>query len=223
AGTPAEMCAWYLDNRPNYTAAAWAAEYDCDFSISGGQVFRNVRDRALCELEPPKPDEDYVAGLDLAQTTDYTVLVVLDSRRHVVHVERFHRLDWRTQITRVAATAARYNDAWTLVDSTGAGEPVFEALLEAGVRCEGYHFSQSSKSALVNNLAMMLEREEIALPTAQAWPEGIDELEAFEYSVKDSGAVKTGAPAGMHDDCVCAVMLAAWGARDPGDFLVQEI
>jgi hypothetical protein len=51
------------------------------------------------------------------------------------------------------------------------------------------------------------------LPRADLWPEGIDELEAFEYSVTENGAVKTGAPSGMHDDCVVALALAAWQVR----------
>ena len=38
---------------------------------------------------------------------------------------------------------------------------------------------------------------------------GIDELEAFEYSITDAGNVKTGAPGSYHDDCVMALALAA--------------
>jgi hypothetical protein len=45
------------------------------------------------------------------------------------------------------------------------------------------------------------------------WPEGIDELESFEFSVTDSGNVRTGAPGGGHDDCVIATALAAWQVR----------
>jgi len=47
------------------------------------------------------------------------------------------------------------------------------------------------------------------LPRPDLWPEGIDELEAFEYSVTDSGNVRTSAPSGIHDDCVIALALAA--------------
>jgi hypothetical protein len=41
------------------------------------------------------------------------------------------------------------------------------------------------------------------------WPELVDELEAFEFSVTDQGHVRTNAPSGMHDDCVIALALAA--------------
>jgi len=56
----------------------------------------------------------------------------------------------------------------------------------------------------------MLERREIVLPRAQLWPELIDELEGFEYSITDSGNVRSSAPGGAHDDCVIALALAAW-------------
>ena len=50
----------------------------------------------------------------------------------------------------------------------------------------------------------------------EIWPEGIDELEGFEYSVSDAGNVRTGAPGSMHDDCVIALALAAWAGRTAG-------
>ena len=63
----------------------------------------------------------------------------------------------------------------------------------------------------------MLEQRQITLPRPEICPELIDELESFEYSVTDAGTVKTGAPYGVHDDCVVALALAAWwlGAHRP--------
>ena len=50
----------------------------------------------------------------------------------------------------------------------------------------------------------------LRLPKPTLWPEGIDELEAFQFSVTDMGNVRTSAPSGFHDDCVMALALAAW-------------
>jgi len=127
-----------------------------------------------------------------------------------VFVDRFTRLDWAIQVGRIEAAAKRFNHATVFVDSTGAGEPIFESLRRAGVRCEAYPFTQKSKSALINSLAMLVEQKLVVLPKADLWPEGIEELEAFEYSVTDQGGVRTGAPSGEHDDCVIALALAAW-------------
>ncbi len=74
----------------------------------------------------------------------------------------------------------------------------------------------SAKSAtwtLVDSLAILFEKKRIVLPEPRIWPEAIDELEAFEFAVSDSGNVKTGAPSGQHDDCVVALTLAAWLVR----------
>ena len=198
--------------RARLPEAVFAQEFGGAWVEGAGQVFRNVRDLATGELEEPRADETYYAGLDLAQVQDYTVLVVLDSRCRVVYVDRFHRIDWSLQVARIKAATERYGDCAVLVDSTGVGEPVYEALRAADVYAEGYHLSASSKDALVNNLAMMLERGEVTLPRPELCPELVDELEAFQYSVTDMGNVRTGAPSGYHDDCVIALALGAWKA-----------
>lgn len=185
-------------------------EYGAEFIEGAGAVFRHVLDRATGEWQEPVPGKTYYAGLDLAKVEDYTVLVVLNEEREVVHVDRFHRLDWQFQIGRIKATADRYNQAMIRCDTTGAGEPVYESMVQAGCYVRPYAFTARSKNDLIQNLAMMLEREYLVLPRPALWPEGILELEAFEYSVTDAGNVRTGAPSGLHDDCVVALALAAW-------------
>jgi len=189
-------------------------EYGGEFLEGAGQVFRYVRDLATGEWkEPGYRGEYYYAGLDLAKVEDYTVLVIVNSDCEVVFVDRFHRLDWSVQINRIQAAVERYHHARILVDSTGAGEPVYESLRKAGCLALPYAFTARSKAAIIDNLSMMFEQKLIRLPRPDLWPEGIDELEAFEFSVTDSGNVKTGAPSGLHDDCVIALALAAWQVR----------
>jgi hypothetical protein len=111
---------------------------------------------------------------------------------------------------RIRAATSRYNEAQVLVDSTGAGEPIFEALRHAGCYVRPYQFTARSKSALIDALALLFEQRQIVIPKKEIWPEGIEELEAFEYSITDAGSVRTSAPYGVHDDCVIALALAAW-------------
>ena len=185
-------------------------EYGAEFIEGAGQVFRNVREAATGALEEPHGGERYTAGLDLAQVEDFTVLTILDSKGRVAHFDRFHRLDWNLQVGRVKGTVERYNNALTYVDSTGAGEPIFESLRHTGMKCQPYPFTVASKSALVDNLALLLEQRKLTLPGVTLCPELVDELEAFEYSVTEHGNVRTGAPPGYHDDCVISLALAAW-------------
>jgi hypothetical protein len=189
-------------------------EYGAQFLEGSGAVFRNVRECATGDWQDPKPGEAYFAGLDLARVEDFTVLTIMNRRRELVFVDRFHRLDWGFQVNRIKTAANRFKRASILVDSTGAGEPVFESMRTAGCRVDPYGFTQKSKADLVNNLALMLEKRELVLPRPDLWPEGIDELEAFEFSITDSGNVRSGAPHGMHDDCVVSLALAAWQVKE---------
>ena len=186
-------------------------EYGAKFVEGAGAVFRNIQACATLEgIQPPSDGERYYAGLDLAKTEDYTVLVITNRRREVVYYDRFHRLDWAIQVSRVKKATDHYNYARIWVDTTGKGEPVFEALAAAGCRVEPYTFSAQSKARLIDNLALVFEEQAIKIPTADAWPECVDELEGFQYSITPSGNTKTGAPSGAHDDCVIGLALAMW-------------
>ena len=191
-------------------------EYGAEFLEGAGQVFRYVRECATGEWVEPQPGRSYFAGLDLAKVEDYTVLTIADRDNRIVFADRFHRVDWSVQVTRVKAALQRYNRASVFVDTTGAGEPVYEALWHAGVSAMAYPFTARSKAALIDHLAMVLERKQIVLPRPELWPEAIDELEAFEFAVTDSGTVRTGAPGGMHDDCVVSIALAIWNSERIG-------
>lgn len=198
------------DERARLPTRIFSQEYGAEFLEGAGAVFRNVRDCATGEWQEPQPKDYHFAGLDLAKVEDFTVLAIMNTRREVVFVDRFHRLDWDLQVTRIKAATQRFGVSSVLVDSTGAGEPVHEALVRAGVPAKAYPFTARSKSDLVNNLSMMLEKKQIVLPRYELWPEGVDELEAYEYSVTEQGSVKMSAPGGQHDDCVMALALAAW-------------
>ena len=188
-------------------------EYGAEFIEGSGAVFRNVRDCATGTLSELQEGHRYFAGLDLAKVEDYTVLSILDDKLNLVFVDRFHRQDWAIQVQRIKAGLERFDNPVVYVDSTGAGEPVYEQLLREGIPARAYAFTQKSKAALIDNLALMFEQRTITIPTPETWPEGIDELEAFEYSVTESGNVRMGAPGSYHDDIVISLALAAWHRR----------
>ncbi|NUP96348.1 MAG: hypothetical protein HUU28_09310 [Planctomycetaceae bacterium] len=191
-------------------------EYGAQFCEGAGAVFRNVRERATGTWKEPARGEVYFGGLDLAKVEDFTVLTIINAAREVVFVDRFHRLDWGLQIARIRAALQRYNGARATCDVTGVGDPVYEQLRRDGCSVVPYPFTAKSKSALIENLSLMLEQRTLVLPRPEICPELIDELESFEYSVTESGNVRTGAPSGGHDDCVVSLALAAWQVRKVG-------
>ena len=115
------------------------------------------------------------------------MLTILNAHCEVVFVDRFHRLDWSLQVPRIRAAAARYNSARLACDVTGVGDPIYELLRKAGCAITPYPFTQKSKSDLVENLALMIEQRTLVLPRAELWPEGVEELESYEFCVTDAG------------------------------------
>lgn len=188
-------------------------EFGGQFAEGAGQVFRNIHECATGEFQDLMANTIYVGGLDLAKTEDYTVLAIMSSDRRLVALDRFHRLDWFLQVTRIKATLDRYANAPVITDVTGVGDPIYESLRIAGCNALAYPFTARSKAALINNLALQLELKRITLPRRELCPELIDELESFEFSVTDSGNVRSGAPSGRHDDTVIALALACWPLR----------
>jgi len=201
------------EQRRQIPERVFAQEYGAQFVEGAGAVFRYVREAATGEFLGPEKGACYFGGLDLAKVEDYTVFVILDKEGRVVAFDRFNRLDWSIQVQRIQALAERYNNVEIHIDSTGAGEPIYEALKKDGCQVRGYAFTQKSKAALVDHLAIKLEKRELVLPKPELVPELVEELEAFEYSVSDQGNISSSAPYGYHDDCVIALALAAWSLK----------
>jgi hypothetical protein len=115
---------------------------------------------------------------------------------------------WEVTIARILAETGRVR---ALVDSTGVGDPILEALRKEGrSNFEGYNFTSASKQKLMEGLAVAVQQSRIRIP------EGIivNELEAFEFTYSERG-VRYSAPPGMHDDCVCALSLAVSNYNAP--------
>jgi len=160
-------------------------------------------------------------GIDLARARDYTVVIGLNADVHVSTFDRWNQLPWSETLDRIDVAVAGTR---ALVDSTGIGDALLEALQRpiykgdvhpqsvhgldvrtAVGNYEGYVFSSPSKQALMERLSLAIQRQEIGFPEGPI----VTELETFEYEYRQGG-VRYSAPAGMHDDCVCALALAVW-------------
>ena len=136
-------------------------------------------------------------GIDLAKSSDYTVIIGLDKNGAVCHFERFQK-DWR----QTTQTILELPPALIAIDSTGVGDPIGEDI--ARVReVELFKFSSSSKQQIMEGLALAIQQRKITFPEGSIK----DELEQFEFEFTRTG-VKYSAPAGLHDDCVCSLALA---------------
>ena len=182
-------------------------EYLAEFLEDSAGVFRNIKACIQGEFEEPKHKHSYVLGWDVAKHEDFSVMMVVDtSSRHVVAYDRFNQVDYTLQVSRLESLAKKY-DATVLMDSTGVGDPILEQVLKAGIKAEGFQFTNTSKQQLIEYLSVQLEQQKITFPEI---PELIHELELFQYEITRAGNVRYSAPQGYHDDCVISLALACW-------------
>ena len=147
-----------------------------------------------------------IFGIDLAKTTDFTVIIGLDEDGKMCHYDRF-QLDWtatKDKIRELPRSTTKH------IDSTGVGDVIVEELQKEMSNIVGFKFTASSKPQLILSLIKSIEEGKIK------YIEDItDELEVFEYSIGVSGHIKYEAITGFHDDKVIALALAnyLWKAK----------
>jgi phage FluMu gp28-like protein len=148
--------------------------------------------------------------VDWARYQDYTALAVLRGSRDgakLIALRRWQGLSWREQVEAVAQQVCVYSPVRILCDRTGVGDPLLEALHEAGApHAEGVAFTQALKQSLIENLALTLEQGKLQLLPDPAL---LNELYHFEATPTERG-VRLQGVRGAHDDLVIALALAVW-------------
>jgi hypothetical protein len=139
-------------------------------------------------------------GWDLAKSSTFTVGVGLDDDGCVAAFHRWQKpwLECIQDIQRITG------DVPALVDETGVGSPIVEALQDGETGSyEGLKFTPSSKQSLMDGLAIAIKQQTVRYPPGPIQ----DELETFEYQYTRTGVIYS-APEGLFDDCVMALGLA---------------
>jgi hypothetical protein len=194
---------------------AYRQEILAEFLEDAGGVFRKVAeavDRGRVQATGPIAGHTtYSTGIDLARVEDFSVITVLDFRGVQVYHERFNQISWERQIAAIKAVLAKYPGRGVL-DSTGVGDPIYEALHKAGCKVTAFQFTNASKTDLIDGLALALEQGQLRLMDLAVQE---NELKAYEYTLTASRNVTMNAPEGMHDDCVIALALARWAQGKP--------
>lgn len=190
----------------------FSQEVLAQFLEDAGGVFRNVLAAATAEAQNgPVAGHQYVVGVDWAKSADFTVFALVDATAsELVSLERFNQIDYEVQVGRLRALVERFKPMALVVERNSIGEPLIERLSRLGMPVQPFVTTNATKTAIVDALALALERHELAiLNDAQL----VAELQAYEMERLPSGLWRYGAPAGMHDDCVMALALAWYGAE----------
>lgn len=192
---------------------SYRQEYLAEFLDDAGGVFIGVADvidkgRNMNESATGRN----FAGVDLAQTQDWTVVTVFDENGRQVYFDRFQRLSWELTVERIYNGLLPYSPI-VMIDATGVGAPIYESLARKdGLQVIPFKFTAPSKAALIESAVATVQRKDIALMDIRQQTE---ELQAYEYEVTSAGNVRMNAPQGMHDDCVIAVSLAIKAMNRP--------
>jgi hypothetical protein len=196
-------------------------EYGAEFLDDAGGVYRGVR-AAL--RTGPAPDGPVFIGGDWAQAADFTVFTAIRGGR-VIDLDRFNGVSWDLQFGRLRAFCQKHGPQRVLLEQNSIGGPLLDrAQRELGFPVEGFVTTGQSKRQLIDSHALAVETGEFTMSAVQdedghlepVFPQLVNELEAFEYTLSPSGAVRMQATAGAHDDCVMSAALAHRASTMPG-------
>lgn len=190
-------------------------EYLAHFSDDAGQVFRGVLEAATAPGDArPVEGRRYVAGVDWGREHDYTCIVIIDAETgQMVALDRFNQVGWSLQRGRLAALCAYWRPTVIWAEANSTGEVNIEALRAEGLPVRGFQTTATSKSPLIEGLALAIERGDVALLPDEIL---LAELRAYRLERLPGGGYRYGAPAGVHDDTVMAAALAWHGVRQGG-------
>jgi phage FluMu gp28-like protein len=191
---------------------AFEVEYEAKFVDAADAVFPSEVVEACIVPKIPQALNPGAIGIDWARYIDFTAVAVLgagEDGAYVVGLEQFNRQTWKEMVSQVAEIVLRHPTSIVAGDATGGGDPVNEMLSELlwGRPVVRVQFNAQTKRALVDNLRMKLERQQIWLPSH---PELIRQLKHFRSAVSVAGNLKLNAQGGYHDDLVIALALAAY-------------
>jgi hypothetical protein len=204
AGIPKEQAAWYLQERPKYTAQQWAAEYEVDFVGSGAAVFTTEAidraERGAVGEQPPIQGHSYLTSVDIGRRQDATVINTFDLSvapiQRVAH-ERMERIPYPLIQQAIEARSRLYRGAlW--IESNGIGDPVIENL---NVPAQPFVTSARSKVQAIQSLQLLLEHDRLKA----AWtPQERRELSMYAWD-----------DARITQDCVMSLAIGADGLNVP--------
>jgi hypothetical protein len=196
--------------------AAWRRMYLADRTMSAG-FFKNIEACIKGDaLSEPITGRNYVAGLDLGVSRDFTVLIIMDAdSRVVVFHHLWDNVPWPQAKHHIALLCKEWGVQNLVPDGSGMGKALVQELisLELPIEDEGFNITGVNRDQLLSTLVVAMERETISFP---AIPALLRQLRAFQYRRTAGGLrIRAEAPPGEHDDEVFALALCLEACNPP--------
>ena len=202
--------------------AIFRAEYLGEFLEGESQVFQNFNANTFDRF--PLPTGKCYIGVDLAQSGDYTVAVVMDASGAVVEIYRDNHQEWETMQTNIIQLAQKYR-ATVMIETNSMGSVILEGIKKRYQDTHGFNTSNQSKRDIVESLILGFNEGTVKIPSMELYPELHRELEVFEMTYNpQTRSVKYAARPPFHDDLVIALCLSNWNRlqnKTYGQYVVQ--
>lgn len=174
---------------------------------------------------------EFFAGLDLAQTKDYSVLCVVERKNDNLFLRYLKIFQQPTLYATVLGFIKALQDRWggferIRVDFTREGPSIIADMKEAGIdNVEGVNFSVPRKSEMAGLLKQRMANQRFLFPLL-SWErpyrgEICTELNVERYELRKDGAIGFYHPTGTHDDVFWSIALAVYATAnmEPEPFL----
>ena len=176
---------------------------------------------------------DFFAGLDLAQTRDYTVFSVVERRNDTLYLRHLKIFSQPTKYAPVLGYIKALQDRWggfsrIRVDFTREGPSIIADMQNAGIdNAEGVIFSVPRKSEMAHVLKQRMANGKFYYPLLN-WEKPYrgdicSELNVERYEHRKDGTVGYSHPNGTHDDVFWSIALAVFASMqmEPEQFVAM--
>ena len=167
---------------------------------------------------------EFFAGLDLAQTRDYSVLSIIERQNDNLYLRHLKIFQQPTLYATVLGYTKVLQDRWgsfekIRVDFTREGPSIIADMTTAGIEnAEGVNFSVPRKSEMASLLKQRMLNKRLFYPL-QSWErpyrgEICTELNVERYDLRKDGAIGYSHPTGTHDDVFWSIALAVYATAE---------
>ncbi len=179
----------------------------------------------LSEFAPEASKQgDFFAGLDLAQTRDYTVFSVVERQNDTLFLRHLKIFQQPTKYANVLGYIKALQDRWEgfqriRVDFTREGPSFISDMEASGIdNAEGVNFSVPRKSEMAGLLKQRMANGKFYYPLLN-WERPYrgdicSELNVERYELRRDGAIGYSHPNGTHDDVFWSIALAVYATTD---------
>lgn len=202
-------------------AHTYKQEFLAEFIDNAGGAFNNLEKVSIMPYGVPNPDTSYVIGVDWARKGDFTVFSVFEKYTGIqVDMVRFTDIDYAIQLARLKRLIAKWQPKQVICETNSMGSVLFETLKadlkDENVRLKPFYTTNASKQAIINKLAVAIEKGRVKLldPSLDANTEAqLFEMGSYEIGFTATKQVTFNAPRGSHDDTVMATAIAFSGCK----------